>query len=67
MKLWLKKILENKNWIQKAIKKPGSLHTALGVPQGEKIPVKKLQVKPGDSDKMKKRKVLAKTLKKIHK
>ncbi len=27
-----------KNWIQGAIKHPGSLHRALGVPQGKKIP-----------------------------
>jgi hypothetical protein len=52
-------------WIQKAIEKPGSLHAALDVPQGEKIPAEKLAVKPGDTPKMKRRKILAKTLKKI--
>ena len=31
------------NWISGAIKKPGALHADLGVPQGEKIPVKKLR------------------------
>ena len=29
-------------WIQKAIKKPGSLRKALNVKAGEKIPAKKL-------------------------
>jgi len=57
---------KDKKWIQKAIEKPGSLHKALGVPQSEKIPVEKLSVKPGDSPKMKTRKILAKTLKKLH-
>ena len=52
-------------WIHKAIEKPGALHAALGVPQGEKIPAKKLKVKISDTAKMKKRKILAKTLKKI--
>jgi hypothetical protein len=31
-----------KKFIQSAIKRPGSLHTALGVPQGEKIPEGKI-------------------------
>lgn len=31
-----------KNFIQKAIKRPGALHKALGVKQGHKIPRKKL-------------------------
>ena len=31
-----------KNWIQKAIKKPGSLRKSLGVKKGQKIPAKKL-------------------------
>lgn len=56
---------EKEKWIAKAIGKPGSLHKALGVPQGEKIPASKLAVKPGDSPKLKKKKILAKTLKKI--
>lgn len=58
---------EDKKWIQKAIEKPGSLHRALGVPEGEKIPAKKLQVKPGDYTLLKRRKILAKTLRKIRK
>jgi len=31
-----------KNFIAGAIKRPGSLHTALGVPQGQKIPQSKI-------------------------
>jgi hypothetical protein len=30
------------NWIKGAIKKRGALHKELGVPEGEKIPEKKL-------------------------
>jgi hypothetical protein len=33
---------EDKKWIQGAIKKPGALHKELGVPEGKKIPAKKL-------------------------
>ena len=38
------------NWIAGAIKKPGALHKQMGVPQGQKIPAKKLAAaasKPG--------------------
>lgn len=31
-----------KNWIAGAIKRPGQLHRDLGVPQGKKIPAKKM-------------------------
>lgn len=55
-----------KQWIKSAIKSPGSLHSALGIPQGQKIPASKLAIKPGDSTLMKRRKSLAKTLKKMH-
>jgi len=34
---------DNKKWIQGAVKKPGQLHRDLGVPQGKKIPAKKLR------------------------
>ena len=54
-------------WIQKAIKKPGALHKALGVKKGKKIPAGKLAVKESDSPTMKRRKNLAKTLRKTHK
>ena len=52
----------SEQWIQKAIKKPGALKKALGVPADKKIPAKKLAVKFTDSPKMAKRKTLAKTL-----
>lgn len=55
------------NWIAGSIKKPGALHSALGVPQGQKIPASKLAIQPGDSTLMKRRKSLAKTLGKFHK
>ena len=61
----VKILKEKEKWIAGAIGKPGSLHRQLGVPQGKKIPAKKLQVKPGDSPKLRKMKVLAQTLKKI--
>jgi hypothetical protein len=32
----------SKNFIKGAIKHPGALHRELGVPQGQKIPAKKL-------------------------
>ena len=32
-----------RNWIKKAIKKPGQLHRDLGVPEGEKIPSTKIE------------------------
>jgi len=31
-----------KNWIKGAVKHPGALHSDLGVPQGKRIPAKKL-------------------------
>lgn len=34
--------MATKNFIQKAIKKPGALHAELGIPQGQKIPAKTL-------------------------
>ena len=42
--------MAKKNWIQKAIKKPGSLKRSLGVGKDEKIPMSKLRAaakKPG--------------------
>lgn len=41
---------KSKNWIQKAIKKPGALRKSLGVPPGKNIPKGKLKAaakKPG--------------------
>jgi len=54
-------------WIQGAIKHPGSLHKALHVPEGEKIPAKKLEkAAHSDNPKLAKKANLAKTLKRMH-
>lgn len=56
--------MATKNWIAGAIKKPGALHKALGVPEGKKIPEKKLvKAEHSKSPLMRKRANLAKTLK----
>ena len=56
------------NWISGAIKKPGALHKSLGVPEGEKIPAKKLaKAAHSDNPTLAKRANLAETLKKLHK
>jgi len=57
--------MTKKNWIQKAIKKPGSLRKSLGVKKGEKIPAKKLSAAAKKGGKLGKRARLAQTLKKI--
>jgi len=50
-------------WIQKAIKHPGALHKELNVPEGKKIPAKKLTKAEHSADpKLAKRANLAKTL-----
>lgn len=55
-------------WISKAIKHPGKLHRELGVPQGEKIPAKKLaKAAKSKSPTIRKEVALAKTLKKMKK
>ena len=56
---------KDKNWIQKAIKKKGTLRKAAGVKAGKKIPAKtlnKLEKKKGVTGK---RARLAKTLRKF--
>ena len=55
--------MAKKNWIAGAIKKPGALHKALGVPEGEKIPSSKLAAAAKKPGKMGKRARLAETLK----
>lgn len=52
-------------WIQKAIKKPGALHKELGVPEGKKIPTKKLESAAKKPGKEGKRARLAETLRKL--
>jgi len=54
-------------WIQKAIKKPGSLRKSLNVPTGKTIPTKKLASAAKKPGKMGQRARLAQTLKKLGK
>lgn len=57
-----------KNWIAGAIKHPGALHKELHVPEGEKIPAKKLAKAAHSSNpKLAKRAKFAETLKGFHK
>ncbi len=58
---------KGKNWIAGAIKKPGALHKELGVPQGKKIPAKKLSAAAKKGGVEGKRARLAQTLKKLNK
>jgi hypothetical protein len=53
-------------WISSAISKLGALHRQLGVPQGQKIPAKKLAAAASKGGKLGKRARLAQTLKKLH-
>ena len=54
-------------WIQKAIKKPGSLRKALGAKAGQPIPAKKLEAAAKKPGKLGQKARLAKTLKKLGK
>lgn len=56
---------KKKNWIKGAIKKPGALHKELGVPQGKKIPKKKIAAAAKKGGKLGKRARLAETLDKV--
>ena len=54
----------SKKWISKAVSKnPGKLHRELGVPEGKKIPAKKLAAATKKPGKMGQRARLAETLK----
>ncbi len=54
-------------WIQGAIKRPGALHRALHVPEGEPIGAKKLaKAAHSDNPRLRKEANLAKTLKGFH-
>lgn len=55
-----------KKWIAGAIKHPGALHKELGVPEGKKIPAKKLAAAASKGGKLGKRARLAETLKGMH-
>lgn len=54
-----------KKWIQEAIKHPGALHKELHVPEGKKIPAKKLEKAAHKKGVEGKRARLAETLKKL--
>ena len=54
------------HWIQKAIKHPGALHKEMGVPEGKKIPAKRLKAAAKKSGKLGARARLAETLKGMH-
>lgn len=56
-----------KKFIQGAIKHPGALHKALGVPMGKKIPAKKMNAAAKKGGLMGQRARFAKTLAKLHK
>ena len=56
------------NWIAKATQNKGALHRNLGVPQGTKIPAKKLaKAATSKSPTIRKEASLAKTLSKLRK
>lgn len=54
-----------KNWIDKAIKKPGALRDQLGIKDGQKIPAKTLAKAAKAPGKLGQRARLAQTLKKM--
>ena len=57
-----------KNFIQSMHMKKGALHKQLGVPSGQKIPAKRLEAaEHSDNPLLRKRAVLAETLKSLHK
>jgi hypothetical protein len=57
----------SEKWIQHAIKRAGALHKELGVPEGKKIPAKKLAKAAKAPGKLGQRARLAETLKGLHK
>lgn len=60
--------MAGKKWIKGAIKHPGALHRELGVPEGKKIPAKKMaKAAKSSNPKIRKQVALAKTLGKMHK
>ena len=54
-----------KNWIQKAVKKPGALRKSLGIKKGKTIPAKKLAAAAKKPGKLGRRARLAQTFKKM--
>jgi hypothetical protein len=59
--------MADKHWIEKAIKHPGALHEKLGVPQGQKIPKKKIEAAAKKGGTLGKEARLAETLGKMKK
>ena len=55
------------DWISKAIKRPGALHRALGVPEGQKIPAKKIEAATHKGGRLARQANLAQTLSKMRK
>ena len=56
------------HWIQGAIKRPGALHRALNIPQGQKIPEKKIEkAEHSGNERLRREANLAQTLKGFHK
>ena len=56
----------SEHWIKGAIKHPGKLHRELGVPEGKKIPAKKLEKASHSKNTTLRREAnLAETLKKL--
>lgn len=59
--------MAKKKWIKGAIKNPGGLHRALGVPEGEKIPAGKMAAaKRSRNPRVRRMAALAGTLKKMN-
>lgn len=59
---------EKKKFIKEAIRKPGALRKSLHVKKGQKIPASKLKkAEHSKNPTTRKRAVLAKTLRKLHK
>lgn len=56
-----------KKWIAGAIKHKGALHRELGVPEGQKIPAKKVAAAAKKGGTLGRRARLAETLKGLHK
>jgi len=56
-----------KNWIKGAISRPGALHRALGVPEGTRIPAKKVAAAAQKGGTLGKQARLAETLGKLGK
>ena len=57
----------SKNFIKSAIKRPGALHRALGVPQGQKIPASKVAAAAKKSGRVGQEARFAQTLSKLRK